>query len=84
MFLADHIMHENKKNLMSTSKMPDDPISKELKKGTNITQEEEKNDPKIKPISLPQSLVNIFLGFLAIPLSHCWLTKKRARNTNLF
>ena len=42
MFLADHIMHENKKNLMSTSKMPDDPISKELKKGTNITQEEEK------------------------------------------
>ena len=81
MFLADHIMHENKKNLMSTSKMPDDPISKELKKGTNITQEEEKNDPKIKPISLPQSYLNI-CG--AIPLSHCWLIAKRAKNSNLF
>ena len=61
--------------------MPDDPISKELKKGTNITQEEEKNDPKIKPISLLQSYLNI-CG--AIPLSHCWLIAKRAKNSNLF
>ena len=81
MILAHHIMHENEKNLMSTPKMPDDAISKELEEVTNITQEEEKNDRTIKPISLPQSYVNI-CG--AIPLSHCWLTAKRARNSNLF
>ena len=81
MILAHHIVHENGNNLMSTPKMPDDAISKDLKKVHNITQEEEKNDPTIKPISLPQSYVNI-CG--AIPLSHCWLTTKRARNSNLF
>ena len=81
MILAHHIMHENEKNLMSTPKMPDDAISKELEEVTNITQEEEKNDPTIKPISLPQSYVNI-CG--AIPLSHCWLITKRAKNSNLF
>ena len=81
MILAHHMMHENGNNLMSTPKMADDVISKELKKVSNMTQEEEKNDPTIKPIPLPQSYVNI-CG--AIPLSHCWLTAKRARNSNLF
>ena len=74
-------MHGNGNNLMSTPKMPDDAISEELKKVSNITQEEERNNPTIKPISLTQSYVNI-CG--AIPLSHCWLTAKRARNSNLF